>query len=98
MVPRRNTTPSTIRTKGPASERRRCGGRGGSGENAGVVTGLGVTGFGGNWLDIFHLARRGWLRALHRGRWRSVGRKSRCPRRQGAIVPVGRSVALHQLD
>src|ERR1035437_5893651 len=88
MVPSRQTVPSTIRTKGPARERRGRGGRGGTGENPGVVTGL----------DIFHLARRGWLRALHCRRRRDIGWKARCSRRQGSEVSVRRSIALDQLD
>jgi len=75
IVPSRQTVPNTISTKGPASDRGRRGGRGGIGENAGVVTGL----------DIFHLARRGWFcalhgRTLHCRRRRSIWRNARWQR------------------
>jgi len=56
MVAIRKTVPSTIRTKGPARERRRGGG-GTTGGTLGVMSEL----------DMVHLARRG--RLLRVGRW-----------------------------
>jgi len=59
MVPSRQTMPNTIRTNGPANERRGrsggIGGMGGTGLNPEVGVGLDVPE-----LDIVHLARRGW--------------------------------------
>src|ERR1700719_4609589 len=91
IVAIRKIVPKTIRTNGPARERRRGGG-GTIGGTPGVITGL----------DIFHLARRRWLRTLHCSlhcrRRRGARRKARRSRRRSTNVSCIGRIPLHQLD